>query len=189
MPRPRRRAHAEADDILARIVAGLTVPAAELGVEKAPPASVGRTARHAAAPLTAAADTPAPSPADRRAAARKGAADKKVAAEKKALADEAAAVKKAERAEPARIWVQVAGGANPKDLAKAWSGAKGKAPDAFAGHKGWTTPLRATNRVLTGPFKTDADARAYVNQLAKSGVSAFTFTSDPGQKVSRLESK
>ncbi len=116
-------------------------------------------------------------------------ADKKAAAEKKALADKAAAEKKASRAEPARIWVQVAGGANEGDLAKAWKAARTKAPAAFAGRQGYATPLRATNRVLTGPFKTDAEARAYVNQLAKAGVSAFSFKSDPGQKISRLGEK
>ena len=68
-------------------------------------------------------------------------------------------------------------------------GVQAKAPEAFAGRKGYTTPLRATNRVLTGPFKTDAEARAYVNQLARKGVSAFSFTSDAGQKVSRLGEK
>ena len=66
---------------------------------------------------------------------------------------------------------------------------KAKAPGALAGRQGWTTPLRATNRVLAGPFKTDAEARAFVNQLGKSGVSAFAFTSDAGQKVERLPAK
>ncbi|WP_375391248.1 SPOR domain-containing protein [uncultured Sphingomonas sp.] len=94
--------------------------------------------------------------------------------------------KRAAKSEPSRIWVQVAGGANEGDLTKAWAATKAKAPGAFAGRQAWTTPLRATNRVLTGPFKTDAAARAYVNQLAKGGVSAFAFTSDAGQKVTRL---
>ena len=66
---------------------------------------------------------------------------------------------------------------------------RAKAPTAFRGRQGYTVPLRTTNRVLTGPFKTDAEARAYVNQLAKSGVSAFTVKSEAGQKVSRLDAK
>jgi hypothetical protein len=53
----------------------------------------------------------------------------------------------------------------------------------------YTTPLRATNRVLAGPFKTDAEARKFVNQLAKKGVSAFTFTSNKGQTVSKLSAE
>jgi hypothetical protein len=118
------------------------------------------------------------------AAGRKGVAEKP---DKKALA--AKDGKKAPRAEPARIWVQVAGGANEGDLDKAWGSVRAKAPAAFKGRQGYTVPLRTTNRVLTGPFKTDAEARAYVNQLARSGVSAFTVKSEVGQKVSRLDTK
>ena len=150
-------------------------------VDTAAPARRGRRGAAVAdeAPLT---------PAQRRAADRKAAADKKGAAEKKELADKAAAEKKAARSNPARIWVQVAGGANAGDLGKAWSAAQAKAP-ALKGRAGYRTPLRATNRVLTGPFKTDAEARAFVNQLGKQGVSAFSFTSDSGQKVEKLGSQ
>jgi len=115
--------------------------------------------------------------------------DKKAPADK-ALADKAAAdQKKGARANPERIWVQVAGGASADDLPKAWAAAKAKAPQAFTGRSAYTTPLRATNRVLAGPFKTDAEARRFVNQLAKKGVSAFAFTSDAGQVVSKLSSE
>ncbi len=91
--------------------------------------------------------------------------------------------------EPARIWVQVAGGANERALAKAWAAAKAKAPAAFRGKTGWTTPLRATNRVLTGPFKTNAEAQSFVNLIAKSDISAFVFESEPGQKIDKLGAK
>ena len=127
-------------------------------------------------------------PKAKRAADRKAAADAKAAAERKALADKEAAEKKAARSRPARIWVQVAGGANEGDLPKAWRAVQAKAP-ALAGKSGYSTPLRATNRVLTGPFKTEAEARAAVNQLAKQGVSAFTFTSEAGQDVKKLGTK
>ncbi|RZM06953.1 MAG: SPOR domain-containing protein, partial [Sphingomonas sp.] len=121
---------------------------------------------------------------------KKALAEKKAAAAEKAIADkEAAEEKRIARANPERIWVQVAGGATESDLPKAWKAVKAKAPTVFAARSGWTTPLRATNRVLTGPFKTDAEARSFVNQLAKGGVSAFTFTSEPGQSVTRLPAK
>ena len=128
-------------------------------------------------------------PAQKRAADRKAKAEKQALADKKVLADKAAAEKKAARANPPRIWVQVASGANEGDLARAWSSAKAKSPSSFTGKSGYTVPLRATNRVLTGPFKTDAEARAFVNKLAKEGVSSYTFTSDPGQQVARLSGK
>lgn len=212
------------DSILARIVAGISVPATELGVAPmpgaqrvpvvvaAPPApataaaldEAARTAeRNAAAddqkrPRLAAAKRaaqkapvveeeeakPAPKPIDRKARAKELAADK---AKKEAAAKEAAE-KKAARAEPERIWVQIASGANAADLPKAWRGAQDKA-DALAGKRAYSVPNRATNRLVTGPFKTEAEARAMINTLKKQGLSAFSFTSEAGQKMTRLGGK
>ncbi len=123
-----------------------------------------------------------------KAAADKNAADKK-AAEKKAAdklaATARAADEKATKASPSRVWVQVSGGANARDLPKAWAAVRDKAP-ALKGKSAWSTPLRFTNRVLTGPFASQAEAQNFVNLLAKSGVSAFVFTSDKGQPVARV---
>ena len=190
---------------LGRIVAGLPIPAAELGVAgpaRAPAATAIETVGAEPAVDQAAiarADRAAAAKvlADKRAADRKAAAEKKALAEKKAAAEqkaeearEAAAQKKLARANPKRIWVQVAGGANVNDLPKAWAAAKVKGGDAFAGHaSGWTTPLRATNRVLAGPFKTDAEARTLVNKLRGEGLPAFAFTSEAGQPVTKLPAK
>ncbi|RYD46635.1 MAG: SPOR domain-containing protein, partial [Sphingomonadales bacterium] len=93
------------------------------------------------------------------------------------------------KAEPSRFWVQVAGGANAASLSKAWNAVVAKAPVAMKGKSAWSTPLRATNRVLAGPFKSNAEAQAFVNTLSKSGVSAFAFTSEAGQKITRLTIK
>ena len=95
----------------------------------------------------------------------------------------------ATKGDPARVWVQVAGGANQAALEKAWNALKTKAPDLFRTRQGWSTPLRATNRVLTGPFKSEDEAQAFVNQMAKAGLSGFVFTSAKGQKVDRLGGK
>lgn len=97
----------------------------------------------------------------------------------------AKAKKPVAKPDPERYWVQVAGGANPDDLAKAWKKAQGANP-VLKGRQGYATPLRATNRVLTGPFKSQDEAQAFVNKLAGSGTSAFTFTSTAGQKVDKL---
>lgn len=235
---------ARADSVLARIVANLSIPAAELGiapirpdpapiavpvaVERAPASPEGKRVvaeasakeardvavrRVVAATLTGDAQADEPDTTGRRtrngrtptletlaakdvpatakttaAARKKAAADKQAAAEKKALADKAAAEKKAARAHPPRIWVQVAAGANQRDLDRTWSQTKGKAT-ALASRTGYSTPVRASNRVLTGPFKTAAEARALVNQLAKQGVSAFSFTSEAGQEITKLGGK
>ncbi|WP_130324478.1 tetratricopeptide repeat protein [Sphingomonas sp. BK036] len=225
-PRPHAVAASE-DSILARIVAGLSIPASELDVAPMRPApavtpgvlpaaspmseEAGRVvaeanakaerdaAAKAIAAKTLAADKLAAdkkAAADKKVAARKAIADKKALAEKKAAAAEklaadkaAAEEKRIARANPERVWVQVSTGATEGDLPKAWKKAKAKAPTVFGSRGGWTAPWKATNRVLAGPFKTDAEARTFVNQLAKEGVSTFTFTSDPGEIITKLPAK
>lgn len=124
-------------------------------------------------------------------AAGKRQADRKSSAAKNGTADKSAKTTTASGKEPGesgRIWVQVAGGAKEKDLPKAWSAAQKKAA-VLKGREAYSTPLRATNRVVTGPFKTEAEARAFVNQLAKEGVSAFQFKSGTGQKMTKLSGR
>jgi len=204
----------DADAVLARIVASLSIPAAELGVAGPPvrtlPATDAGARTEAAVQAKVARDAvidqaarqlvaeraPAPTAAERRAAAAKALADRKALAAKKEAAarklaeDKAAAEERRQaRANPSRIWVQVAGGAREGDLPKAWAATRAKAPEIFGSRAGYSARLRATNRVVTGPFKTDAEARAFVNQLAKSGVSSFPFTSDAGESVTRLPAK
>ncbi|MGN7159743.1 tetratricopeptide repeat protein [Sphingomonas sp. SAFR-052] len=192
------------DDVLARIIRNLDIPASELGVGPPPaptpvPTSVAAFAADAAAARKAAAQREADAraaeaaeakkqAAARAAAAKKAADAKKLADEKKAEAAEAAKLAAAKRADPERHWVQVAGGANVAGLPAAWAIMAAKAP-ALKGRQAWTTPLRATNRLLTGPFKTDDEAQAFVNTLRKSGVQAFAFTSEVGQKVARVPIK
>lgn len=120
--------------------------------------------------------------ADKQIADAKEAADAKKAAEEKKKNDP-------KRLEPARVWVQVAGGATVGDLPKQWTRVRESAPALFKGKQGWTTPLRGTNRLLTGPFKSDDEAQAFVNSLAKTGISAFAFTSEAGQKITKLPAK
>jgi hypothetical protein len=91
--------------------------------------------------------------------------------------------------EPSRYWVQVAGGANKDTLPRAFAQVKSKAPKLLGGRGVWTVPNRATNRVLVGPFASSDEAQDFVNKLGKSDVSAFTFTSESGQKVEKLPPK
>jgi hypothetical protein len=125
------------------------------------------------------------------------AADKKTSAKGKATESEAAAkddtkggkgkgkAAKAAKPDPARSWVQVAGGANKADLPKAYRSLAAKAP-ALKGRPASVAPARATNRLLVGPFKSDDEAQAFVNTLAKQGLSAFSWTSEAGQKIEQL---
>ncbi|WP_454885004.1 SPOR domain-containing protein [Sphingomonas oryzagri] len=94
---------------------------------------------------------------------------------------------KSAKGNPERVYVQVAGGANKDDLDKAWAGVKKKAPELMKGHAPSTTPLRATNRLLVGPFKDEDEAQAFVNKMAAKGLSGFTFKSSKGQKVEKID--
>jgi nucleoid-associated protein YgaU len=91
--------------------------------------------------------------------------------------------------DPSRIWVQVAGGANRDALPREFARLKAKAPKIFAGKTAWTTPLHATNRLLVGPFDTDAEARDFVNQLAKADLAGFSWTSPKGQAIEKLPAR
>ena len=185
------------ESILAAIIADIKVPGAELQAEPTvAPAPRIRPAIVAAPPVDQA-------DLDRKANERK-AADKKALADKKAAVDKKAAEAKkiadAKKAaeekrkndpkllEPSRVWVQVAGGANEATLPKEWGKVRAKSK-AFGSKGGWTTPLRATNRILTGPFKSEGEAQSFVNQVAKDGISGFVFVSDAGQKITKLAAK
>jgi Flp pilus assembly protein TadD len=94
---------------------------------------------------------------------------------------------RAKESDRSRVYVQVAGGANRDDLGKAWSSVKKQAPDLMKGKSPSTTPLRATNRLLVGPFKDEDEAQAFVNKAAGKGVSGFVFKSTKGQKVDKID--
>ena len=83
--------------------------------------------------------------------------------------------------------MQVAGGANKAALGLGFATIRDRAPALLRGRTPYTTPLRATNRILVGPFRTPAEAQAFVNQLARSGVPAFAWTSEAGQEIERIQ--
>jgi hypothetical protein len=101
----------------------------------------------------------------------------------------AAAKKPAAPAEPSRVWVQVAGGADKAALPREFTQLKTKAPKLLAARTAWTTPLKATNRLLVGPFKTDKEAQDFVNELKKADLTGFAWTSEAGQKIEKLSAK
>jgi len=117
------------------------------------------------------------------ASAKEDKTSKSRASEKKSSSSK----KKHEEKAPARVYVQVAGGANKDDLDKAWSKVAKKAPELMKGRHPSTTPLRHTNRLLVGPFKNEDEAQAFVNKMAGKGLSGFIFTSEKGQKVEKID--
>jgi len=90
---------------------------------------------------------------------------------------------------PARYWAQISIGNDVSRLPGEWRRLSRKAPDAFKGQEGWTTPLGKTNRVLAGPFDSNKEAQEFVNELAKSGMGAFTWKSDEGEEIKKLPKK
>jgi tetratricopeptide (TPR) repeat protein len=124
------------------------------------------------------------------AAAKVKAEKDSVAKAEKAKADkEAAAAAALAKRNPPRVWVQVATGANESGLGITWKRLREKAPDAFKGLSASYTPFKATNRVLVGPFKSNAEARTLVNMMSKAGLSGNTFASEAGQEILKIASK
>lgn len=97
--------------------------------------------------------------------------------------------KPAPPAEPSRVWVQVAGGAQKAALPREFARLKAKAPKLLGARTAWTAPLNATNRLLVGPFPGSKEAQAFVNQLKAADLSAFAWTSPAGQKIEKLPAK
>ena len=132
---------------------------------------------------------PLPSVAEMKAA--RLAALRKANAEADARA--AKEVKEAERRlaakSPPRIWVQIATGANESGLPGTWKKLKEKAPAALKGLSPSSVPFKATNRLLVGPFKSQAEARALVNTIGKAGLSGSTFTSEAGQEIAKVSAR
>lgn len=203
-PAPPAAQVGQEDKVLAAIVSGITIPASELDLVPVP---ATRAAPAAAAPGPAAKPAPKPPvkpPAKPDAKGKDAATDAKAkkpdAKGKDAATDtkgkkpdakgkKAPAKPDPAKAEPSRVWVQVAGGADEKSLPTTWKKLVKQAPAAFKGKTAWTTPLRATNRLLTGPFKNADAAQDFVNMLKKAGMTGFVFTSDAGQKIAKLAVK
>ncbi|HVR90939.1 MAG TPA: SPOR domain-containing protein [Novosphingobium sp.] len=91
---------------------------------------------------------------------------------------------------PSRIWVQVATGRDRSALAFDWRRIAREAPEATRGKQAFTSNWGQTNRLLTGPFESQAAANAFLAQLRRADVSgAFLWTSPAGQVVDTLGGK
>lgn len=169
---PGRAKPGEDNGVLDGIVEGITIPDAERAALEIP-------ADSAPAPVTTRpAGKPAVAPPTTRTAATKPAAT-----------PPARRAEPKPPPEPKRYWVQVGIGQNEKLLPQTWRKLVKDNPAVFRGRSPWWTPLRATNRLLVGPFKSADEAQAFVNTLRKADVDGVAFTSEAGQKVTKLEVK
>jgi len=90
---------------------------------------------------------------------------------------------------PSRHWVQIAGGANRAALPREFARLREQAPAQLGRRAAYTAALRATNRLLVGPFGSAREAQAFVNQLAQHNVAAFAWTSEAGEEIVRLQAR
>lgn len=115
--------------------------------------------------------------ADAKAKAKKEADDKAA----KAKADQAA-----KDAEPARVWVQVGVGRNTGAFAFDWKKLAKQASGTLDGKGPWAVKYGATNRMLAGPFPTEAAAKAAIKRLKDKEIDALPYESAQGEKVTKI---
>jgi len=111
-----------------------------------------------------------------------------VAAKVKAEADAKVKAEAAEKkANPPRIWVQVATGANARALATDFGKFAKKSPEIFKGKSGATAEWGKTRRLLVGPFKDRKAAQDWLTGYKKAGGDGFLFNSEAGQAVDPIK--
>lgn len=91
-----------------------------------------------------------------------------------------------EPAEPARRWAQVGVGRNTGAFAFDWRKLAKQAGGALDGKGPWVVKYGASNRMLAGPYATDAAAKAAIKRLKDKGIEALPFTSGDGEKITKI---
>ncbi len=91
---------------------------------------------------------------------------------------------------PSRIWVELGVGRDTDRLGFDWHRMAKDDPDLFARRKPFVTGWVRTNRLLTGPFDTQAAADTFAQQVRKAGHDGvFVWTSPAGQVVDPLDAR
>ncbi|WP_245798669.1 tetratricopeptide repeat protein [Sphingopyxis flava] len=110
------------------------------------------------------------------------------AAKAKAEADaKAKAEAEKKKANPARIWVQIATGANLKALAFDYNRFAKRNAALFQGKSGSTAEWGQTRRLLVGPFKDRKAAQDWLADYKKAGGDGFLFASEAGEAVEPIK--
>jgi len=88
---------------------------------------------------------------------------------------------------PSRIWVQLEVGRDKAALAYDWRRMIRENAKVFHGKTPSISDWGQTNRMLTGPFESEAEANAFIAQLRRADIDgAFVWTSPAGQVVDAL---
>ncbi len=90
--------------------------------------------------------------------------------------------------QPARIWVQVATGAEAA-LGGDYRRFAKKSPELFKGKEGWTSVWGKSSRLLVGPFPDTKAAKKWEADFRKDGGSGFVWNSENGTVVKKLGAK
>lgn len=105
-----------------------------------------------------------------------------VAAKAKAEADAKAKAEAAlKKANPSRLWVQIAAGSNQKALAFDFNRFAKKNAALFKGKGGGSTEWGRTRRLLVGPFKDKKAAADWLDQYKKAGGDGFALPATPAR--------
>lgn len=93
-------------------------------------------------------------------------------------------------AHPSRIWVQVGVGRDVDRMSYDWRKMLREEPKLFKAQKPSVSEWGRTNRLLVGPFETEAAAKAYNDKLHEADhAGTFVWVSPAGQVVDLLDSK
>lgn len=110
------------------------------------------------------------------------------AARAKAEADtKAKAEADKKKAHPARVWVQVATGANATALAGDFGRLAKKYSTEFKGQKGATAEWGRTRRLVVGPFASNKAASTWLVAYKKAGGDGFPWSSSAGEEVTPVK--
>lgn len=90
------------------------------------------------------------------------------------------------RAHPARVWVQIATGSPVSALAGDYRRLTRRFPQQFEGQSVATAPWNRANRLLVGPFRNAAAARAWDSAYRAAGGQSFIWNSGVGEEVTPL---
>lgn len=134
-----------------------------------------------------ASDKPAASEKPSQTASEKPSASKAKLAAKEAREAKAAKEAPPPPQHPSRIWVQVAAGRDNERILYDWRKLQRNEAELFKGQRPSVSDWGRTNRVLVGPFETEAAAKAFNEKAHKAGhADSFVWISPAGQVVDSL---
>jgi cell division septation protein DedD/Flp pilus assembly protein TadD len=88
-----------------------------------------------------------------------------------------------------KIWLQLAANGDSARLPEQFQRIRSRKPSLFTGLGGWVAETGSRSRLLIGPFHSKDDAQMFADALATARIDAFSWTSQPGQVVRRLQTQ